>query len=79
MKLEDLVLGEMYVSSTGEPAYFCGINKHGKPVFELINWEGVCPYTITIPEGYVSKGNNTYWCFTGLEQYFQELTKTETK
>ena len=72
MKLEDLVIGETYLSIDEEVIY-CGINDDGFPSFELIDYEAHTTLSVK-PPGWKSKGNNTYWAYQGMENH---ITKTK--
>jgi hypothetical protein len=62
------IVGEVYKHSSDELAYYCGINYYDKPVFELIECDGV--KGVNLPENWASKGNNTYWSHEGIFDTF---------
>lgn len=62
------IVGEVYKLKDDKAlAYYCGLNEFGTPVFELLEVDGV---NTDIPKDWVSKGNNTYWGYGGLEKEF---------
>ena len=77
MNLKDLVIGKIYECSdyiNGEIIWFeviyCGTDIHNRASVEILDTVSLGSYSPII--GWVSKGTNRYWSFSGLENQIRE-------
>lgn len=69
VKKKDLIIGKKYYAKNQDKyVYYCGQLDSMKLVFEHIDFEGA--KNVLIPDGWISKGNNTYW-YLSEEQVFE--------
>lgn len=77
MKKEDLIVGKEYITNDGTnvKAFYRGNDIYKDAIFEVSNGQeetaGV-PHLLGV-EGPIDIASGRYWCYGGIEEYFDEI------